>query len=61
MNAKESINFHDLTKESIKEHNQNWPQIPDHSSKILIVGSSNSGLDSEAEYQLLNNKQERTA
>ena len=23
------INF-DVTKENIKEHNLNWPQIPDH-------------------------------
>ena len=24
------INFDDVTKENIKEHNQNRPQIPDH-------------------------------
>ena len=27
------INFDDLTKEYIKERNQNWPQIPDHPSE----------------------------
>ena len=24
------INFDDVVKENIKEHNSNWPQIPDH-------------------------------
>ena len=24
------INFDDVTKENIKEHNPDWPQIPDH-------------------------------
>ena len=24
------INFDDVTKENIKEHNSNWPQIPDY-------------------------------
>ena len=24
------INFDDVTKEETKEHNRNWPQIPDH-------------------------------
>ena len=27
------INFDDLTKENIKDHNSNWPQIPDHPSR----------------------------
>ena len=27
----------------IKEHNLNWPQIPDHSYVIFIVGGSGSG------------------
>ena len=31
------INFDDVTKESKKEHNPNWPQIPDHPYIILIV------------------------
>ena len=26
------INFDDVIKEKIKEHNPNWPQIPDHSA-----------------------------
>ena len=31
-----------LKKKNIKEHNPNWPQILDHSYKILIIGSSGS-------------------
>ena len=31
------INFHDVTKENIEEHNPNWPQIPDHPYRILII------------------------
>ena len=37
------INFHDVTKENIKEHNPNWPQIPNHLYRILITGESGSG------------------
>ena len=36
------INF-DVTKENIKEHNPNQPQILDHSYRILIIRSSGSG------------------
>ena len=36
-------NFDDLRKENIKERNQNWPQIPDHSKRMLIIGGSGSG------------------
>ena len=32
------INFNDVTKENIKELNPNWPQIPDHLYRILIIG-----------------------
>ena len=31
------INFDDVTKENIKEHNPNWPKIPNHPYKILII------------------------
>ena len=34
------INFDDVTKENIKEHNSDWPQIPDHLYRILIIGVS---------------------
>ena len=37
------INFDDVTKENIKEHNINWPQIPDHLCRILIIGGCGSG------------------
>ena len=37
------INFDDVTRESIKEHNPNWPQIPDHPYRILIIRGSRSG------------------
>ena len=28
----------DFTKENIKKENTNWPQIPDHPYRILIIG-----------------------
>ena len=34
------INLDDVPKESIKEHNPNWPQFPDHIYRILIIGKS---------------------
>ena len=34
------INFDDITKENIKEHNPNWPEILDHPYRILITGSN---------------------
>ena len=37
------ISFDDVTKEPIKEHNPNWPKIPDHPYGILIIGGSGSG------------------
>ena len=37
------INFDDVTKEKIKENNPNWPKIPDHPYRILIIGGSGSG------------------
>ena len=36
------INFDYIIKESIKEHNPNWPQIPAHPYRILITGGSGS-------------------
>ena len=32
------INFDDVTKENIKEHNPNQPEILDHPYEIVIVG-----------------------
>ena len=37
------IKFDDITKEIIKEHNTNWPEILDHLYRILIAGGSGSG------------------
>ena len=37
------FNFDYITKEDIKEHNSNWPQIPHHPYRILLVGGSGSG------------------
>ena len=37
------INFDDFIKENIKEHNPNWPEIPDHPYRTLLVGGSGSG------------------
>ena len=34
------INFDDVTKENIKEHNSKWPQIPDPLYRISIEGST---------------------
>ena len=37
------INFDDVTKESKAENNPNWPQVPDHPYRILIIVGSGSG------------------
>ena len=37
------INFDDVIKERTKEHNPNWPQIPAHIFRILMIGGSESG------------------
>ena len=34
------INFDDVTKEKLREHNANGSQIPDHLYWILITGGS---------------------
>ena len=34
------INFDDVVKENIKEHNPNWSQIPHYPYRILIFGGS---------------------
>ena len=34
------LNFYYITKEDKKEHNPNWPEIPDHPYRILIFGGS---------------------
>ena len=37
------INFDDVTKENIKEHNLNRPKFPDHSYRTIIIGGTGSG------------------
>ena len=50
------INFDYITKEDIKEeHNPNWPQIPNHPHRILLVGASGSEK-TNALLGLINNK-----
>ena len=44
------FNFDYNTREDIKKHNPDWPEIPDHPYKILIAGGSGSGKT----YTLLN-------
>ena len=36
------INFDDYANENRTEHNKNWPYIPDHPYRILIIGGSGS-------------------
>ena len=37
------LNFDYITKEDIKEHNPNWPEMADHPYTILIVGGCACG------------------
>ena len=37
------INLDSITNKNNKEHNKNWPYIPDHPYRILIIGGSGSG------------------
>ena len=37
------INFDDVTKENMKEHDPSWPQILDYPHRTLIIGGSGSG------------------
>ena len=37
------INFDNYVNENKTKHNKNWPYIPDHSYRILIIGGSGSG------------------
>ena len=37
------INFDDYSNENRRKHNPNWPYIPDHPYRILIIGGSGSG------------------
>ena len=37
------INLDSITNENSKEHNEKWPNIPDHPYRIVIIGGSGSG------------------
>ena len=37
------INFDDIVNENKTKHNKNWPYIPDHPYRILIIDGSGSG------------------
>ena len=37
------VNFDNVTKENIKEHNPNWLQLLYHLYRILMIGESGSG------------------
>ena len=37
------INFDDYSNENKLKHNPDWPYIPDHAYRILIIGGSGSG------------------
>ena len=37
------INFDNYTNENKTKYNKNWPYIPDHSYRILLIGGSGSG------------------
>ena len=37
------INFDNYVNENKTKHNKNWPYIPDHLYRILIIGDTGSG------------------
>ena len=49
------INFDEYTKENKIEHNSNWPYIPNHLYRILIISGSGSGK-TNALFNLINNQ-----
>ena len=49
------FDFDYVTKEDLKEQDPTWPEIPDHSHRILIVGGSGSGK-ANALLNLINNE-----
>ena len=51
------INFDEYINENKKEHNLNWPYIPDHLYGILIIGGSGTGK-TNALLNLINNQED---
>ena len=48
------INFDDYTNENKLKQNSNWPYIPDHPYRVLIIGGSGSGK-TNALFNLIHN------
>ena len=42
-------------QKDIKEHNPNWPEIPDHPYRVLLIGGSGSGK-TNAIFNLINHE-----
>ena len=51
------INFDEYTNENKSEYNLDWPYIPDHPYRILIIRASGTGK-TNALLNLINNQQE---
>ena len=51
------VNFDECINENKKEHNLNWPYIPDHPYRILIIRGSGTGKK-KALLNLINNQQD---
>ena len=49
------INFDDYTDENKIKHNLNWPYIPGHPYRVLIIGGSESGK-TNALFNLINDQ-----
>ena len=49
------INFDEYINENKRKHNPNWPHIPDHPYRILIIGGSGS-VKTNALLNLINNQ-----
>ena len=49
------INFDDYTNENKTKHKPNWPYIPDHPYRTLMIGGSGSGK-TNALLNLINNQ-----
>ena len=51
------INFDNVVKETMKTNHRNWPQIPDHPFKLLIIGGSGS-WKTDSLFDLINQQPE---
>ena len=49
------VNFDDYTNKNKINHNSDWPYIPDHQYRILIIGGSGAGK-TNALFNLTNNQ-----